>query len=283
MIIVVDSGSSKADWRIIEENGLKSVSTNGLNPVFRTQESIIQEVDEAFDEASVKQGASQIFFYGAGCWDEKRSHQLEAALGEVFPMAHIEVEHDLLGAARAVCRSQPGIACILGTGSNSCSYDGSDIVDNITNLSYLVGDEGSGSWLGKMLIRAYFYRELPSDLREAFEAEYPGGETEILANIYDKGTPNVYLASFTRFLATYREHAFIQRLLFDAFATFVDRHVRKYPGHMEMPIGFIGSVGFHFQDSIKLVLAERGMEPGLFIKKPIDNLVRFHEPSLSTN
>ncbi len=283
MIIVVDSGSSKADWRIIREGRLESVSTPGLNPVFRSQESIFQEIDRAFPDEAVRKGAAQVFFYGAGCWDHHRSQRIVDVLNEIFPAAAVEVEHDLLGAARAACYTDPGVACILGTGSNSCLYDGSEVIDNITNLSYLVGDEGSGSWIGKMLLRAYFYRELPSDLRNAFDRQFPGGENAILENLYDRGTPNVYLASFTHFLSDHKEHVFIAQMLFNAFGAFIDRHVRKYAGHQELPIGFIGSVAFHFQEIIKVVLQTRGLQPGLFIKKPIDNLVRFHEPSLSTN
>ena len=281
MIIVVDSGSTKADWKIISRETVESVNTRGLNPVFLSEAEIQEVTQKAFPEGYPTGDIRKVFFYGAGCWDKGRQKKVVNALSAVFRNAEVIVEHDLLGAARAGCGTAPGIACILGTGSNSCLYDGEQMTDNVTNLGYLVGDEGSGSWIGRMLIRAYFYRELPPDLRQAFDEQFPGGEQEILNNIYDRGTPNVYLASFTRFLAKHKGHIFVQKLRVEAFATFIDRHARKYEGHLNLPVNFIGSVAFHFQDIIRVVLQERAMIPGRFIKKPIENLVHFHEPALS--
>jgi len=278
MKIVVDSGSTKADWRVITDEQVDAVSSIGLNPVFRTVDFIRDETYQAFSEAGVAMGkAKEVFFYGAGCWDHKRKQKIIDGLQEVFPSAEINVYHDLLGAARAVCGLNPGIACILGTGSNSCLYDGEDVIDNVTNLSYLLGDEGSGTHIGKKLIRAYFYRELPKDLIEAFDDRFPGGTDNILNRIYGKETPNVYLASFTRFLGEHIDHIFVQRMVYRSFEEFVDRHVRKYKNHISLPVSFIGSIGYHFQDIMRVVLEERAMKTGRFIQKPIDSLVDFHK------
>lgn len=276
MIVVVDSGSTKADWRMIHETGIQPLSTMGFNPVFHSENKIYQELQEAFDEEVKPEEASHVFYYGAGCWDDKLKSVVSNAISRVFYRAEVEVEHDLLGAARATCGNDPGISCILGTGSNSCLYDGVHVTDNVTNLGYLLGDEGSGAYLGKKLIRAYFYRELPKGLREKLDEAYPGGQQEMLAHIYGKETPNVYLASFARFMGQNIGHPFIQRLLYDSFAEFVDRHARKYSNHLSLPVHFIGSVAYYFQDVIKVVLEERCMLPGNFIQKPIDNLVAFH-------
>ncbi len=277
MIVVVDSGSTKADWQIVRESGIENLHTHGVNPVFLSEADIYQTLAPAFEAHEASQKAQAVFFYGAGCWDEGRCSKIQHALQRLFPNAEVSVEHDLLGAARATCGNDPGIACIIGTGSNSCLYDGQHVTDNVTNLGYLLGDEGSGTWLGKSLIRAYFYREMPPDIRASFEARYPGGEKAILDNIYEsEETPNVYLASFTRFFSENREHLFIQKLLYDAFAVFIDHHVRKYAGHIHLPVHFIGSVAFFFQDVLRVVLAERAMKPGIFIQKPIDNLTAFH-------
>ena len=277
MKVIVDSGSTKADWKVVSENKVQSVSSIGLNPVFRSVEVIRDKTKEAFLKASIDlDKVKEVYFYGAGCWDRKRNQKVVDGLTQVFEKAKIEVHHDLLGAARAVCGLEPGIACILGTGSNSCLYDGEKVTDNVTNLSYLLGDEGSGTHLGKRLIRAYFYRELPKDLIGPFDERFPGGTDAILNKIYGKETPNVYLANFTKFLSDHKDHLFVQRLIFNSFAEFIDRHVRKYKNHISLPVSFIGSVGYHFQDIMRVVLDERAMNTGQFIQKPIDNLIDFH-------
>ncbi len=277
MIVVVDSGSTKADWQIVRDSGVENLHTHGVNPVFLSAEEIYQTLAPAFDGHEASSKARAVYFYGAGCWDEGRSGKIRTALQQIFPYAAVTVKHDLLGAARATCGKSPGIACIIGTGSNTCLYNGEDVIDNVTNLGYLIGDEGSGTWLGKALIRAYFYREMPPDIRAHFDARYPGGEKAILDNVYaGNDTPNVYLAAFTRFFSEHRDHIFIQKLLYDAFSVFIDRHVCKYEGHIKLPIHFIGSVAYYFRDVLEVVLAERNMKPGIFIQKPIDNLTAYH-------
>ncbi|MDZ4679697.1 MAG: hypothetical protein SH848_21185 [Saprospiraceae bacterium] len=276
MIAVVDSGSSKADWMLVGKERSWSVHTMGFNPVFHSSETIRKELDTAFEADVPKADVQQLFYYGSGCWDAKRKSVIADALKGVFGNAQLEIEHDLLGAARATCGTNPGIACIIGTGSNSCLYDGRDVIDNVVNLGYLIGDEGSGTHLGKQLIRAYFYRELPHDLIKAFEAAYPGGKDAILEKLYGTETPNVFLATFSRFLSEHRDHFFIQKLLYRRLSEFIDRHVRKYEGHLSVPVHFIGSVAYYFQDILKIILEERAMKPGIFIKNPIDRLVAFH-------
>lgn len=278
MKVIVDSGSTKADWRVVSDEAVDSVSSIGLNPVFRTVEFMRDETRQAFDDAQVAvDDVKEVYFYGAGCWDKRRKQKVADGLQPVFQNAKVYVYHDLLGAARAVCGKEAGIACILGTGSNSCLYDGEEVIDNVTNLSYLLGDEGSGTHLGKKLIRAYFYRELPKDLIGPFDERFPGGTDAILNKVYGKETPNVYLASFTKFLSDHVDHLFVQRLIYRSFEEFIDRHARKYKGHIGLPTSFIGSIAYHFQDIMRVVLEERAMNTGKFIQKPIDELVAFHQ------
>lgn len=279
MVVIVDSGSTKADWKVVNGQEVHSISTMGFNPVFHNSELIQSEVFKAFSKNTFPGETTHVYYYGAGCWDTRLKKVVEEALSQVFNHAAINVEHDLLGAARATCGNQAGIACILGTGSNSCLYDGRDVVDNVTNLGYLLGDEGSGTHIGKRLIRAYFYRELPKELKNAMDEHFPGGRQTILDNVYGKGTPNVYLASFTRFLHQYRHHPYFQTLLYLSFSEFIDRHVRKYHGHLGLPIHFIGSVAYYFQETLQAILEERNMTLGQVIQKPIDNLVGFHTSS----
>lgn len=276
MIVVVDSGSTKADWKMVNGKGVASISTVGFNPVFHSEEKIFGELKEAFGDQVPTSEAHQVYYYGAGCWDQRLKGVVAKALKRVFAQAEIQVHHDLLGAARATCGNTPGIACIIGTGSNSCLYDGIDVIDNVTNLGFLLGDEGSGTHLGKRLIRAFFYREMPKPLYDKLEASLPEGKQSILSNVYNGETPNVYLASFTKFMGDHQDHPFIQRILFDSFEQFIDRHVRKYKNHMSLPIHFIGSVAYYFREVLEVILAARDMEPGIFIQKPIDKLVGFH-------
>ena len=276
MIIIVDSGSTKADWEIVHPDGKRElISTMGFNPFFHNADRVESELKKDFVQKVDCAKVKEVYFYGAGCSDAMRCNIIKEGLVRIFTHAKIEVEHDLLASARATCGIQPGIACIIGTGSNTCLYDGKIIKDNITNLGYLLGDEGSGSHLGKLLIRAYFYRELPADIKVAFEAAYPEGKREILNKIYGDG-PNVYLASFAKFVSEFKEHFYIQKLVSQAFQQLIERHILKYEGCHSIPIHFVGSIAFHFQDILKMTLEEHDLTLGVVIKKPIDNLVAYH-------
>ncbi len=277
MLVVADGGSTKADWRIIfNGNTLHSTSTIGFNPFFFTSGAIEEELKRNFVKDFPVKEATKVYFYGAGCSDDYRCSILKDGLQPIFPNAKVIVDHDLMAAARATCDRKPGVACILGTGSNSCIYDGEKITDHITNLGHLLGDEGSGSYLGKALIKGYFYREFPEDIKKKFEERYSLGKRELINKIYDYNTANVFLASFAKFLSDNKEHIYIQNLVNKAFSEFIDRHVRKYKNHNTLPIHFVGSIAYHFKEILNLVLIERNLRLGAVIKKPIDNLVEYH-------
>ena len=277
MTIIVDSGSTKTDWIFLTKNG-REIHKNsmGFNPVFHSSESITRATQKLIDDDICSDDKGSIYYYGSGCWDEQRKQIVRDGLQAVFKHYKINVCHDLLGAARATCGQTEGIACILGTGSNSCLFDGQEVVDNVTSIGYMLGDEGSASHLGKKLIRHYFYREIPKDLITDLEAFIGGGKKEVLEKTYGNEHPNVYLASLARFLSQHLEHPFIQRILYRSLSEFIDRHVRKYDGHMRLPIHFVGSIACVFQEMLQIILAERNMIPGRFIKKPIDELKKYH-------
>jgi glucosamine kinase len=278
MIAIADSGSTKTDWLLIQDGHLFSeVSTIGLNPVFHTPSSIADAIQQPLQQASGHTPIEQIFFYGSGCWDQKRKAVVAEGLTKVFPGAKLDIHHDLLGAARAACGHQPGIACILGTGSNSCLYDGNDVIDNVTNLGYLLGDEGSGTHLGKKLIRAYFYRELPEDLITAFEVFYPDGKTGILDHLYEGPSPNTFLAKFSPFLSKHYKHPFVEELVGRSFEEFLRRHVFKYEGYQELPTSFVGSIAYHFRHILFQKMDELGLQAGIIVQKPIKKLLEFHQ------
>jgi N-acetylglucosamine kinase-like BadF-type ATPase len=279
MDIVADCGSTKCDWLIVKGGRDRDiVNTQGFSPFFHTTAEIeeilrTQLLPKLPDDAVV----NRLWFYGTGIHDADRAAIVQAAFQAVFPKAAIEVEHDLLGAARAVCQRSAGIACILGTGSNSCYYDGRQIVDNVPSLGWLLGDEGSGTHLGKALLRAWFYRELPADLQNAFEADYPEGPTAIKNRVYEKGG-NAYIATFTKFLGGHLQHPFVRRLVADCLGEFLDRHARKYSGHQHVPVHFVGAVAHHFSEILLECLRERKMQPGVIMRNPIHALGEYHLP-----
>ena len=276
MVIIADCGSTKCDWLLLHgARDQQMENTVGFSPFFHSTEDIRTILVEQLLPKLKAESVEELYFYGTGVHDEHRSEIIAAALRSVFPNAKIEVEHDLLGAARSVCGRSAGIACILGTGSNSCYYDGKDILDNVPSLGWLLGDEGSGTHLGKALLRAWFYRELPTDLQTAFNAEYPEGQDVIKDKIYDKGA-NAYLATFTRFLGDNLQHPFVQNMVASCLGEFLDRHVCKYNGYQHVPIHFVGSIAYHFQDVLVKCLEERKLKLGTVVRKPIYPLADFH-------
>lgn len=279
MDIIIDSGSTKADWRIItDKKAVQGFETIGLSPVLHSVRFIEKTIKEVLiSKAAFLNIMPKIHYYGTGCWDTPRKKVIADALWLAFPKASsIEVENDLFGAARATCGLESGIVAILGTGSNSCFFDGHAIREQVENLGYLLGDEGSGGDLGKALLRAYFYKELPAELSQKLAVFFPDGKTTLLNKLYQTERPNAYLASFTKFISTHKDHPYIQNLLEVSFASFIDQHLRKYNKHQSLPVHFVGSIAYYFQDFIKKLLADRNMQIGRIVKKPIDHLVKFH-------
>lgn len=278
MQLIADSGSTKADWALLSpDKSVRYIHTQGFNPVVHPRELFQDEVHKLAHDLLPGVSPTEVHYYGAGCWDYSRKKVISGVLGEAYPKAKIIVMHDLLGAARAACGHAPGIACILGTGSNTCLYDGTDVIDNVTNLGFMLGDEGSGSHLGKAFLRSYFYRELDDELNQAFEEWTTMDKSTVLDKVYDTELPNTYLASFTRFMGEHKEHPLIQKIVFNSFAEFLDRHVRKYDGHLKLPVHFIGSIAFHFQTTLLAALHERDLTAGRFVQKPIEALAAFHQ------
>lgn len=280
MVIIADCGSTKCDWLLVHGGRNQQLeNTVGFSPFFHSTADILNIIREQLLDKLDPLEVERIWFYGTGIHDEHRAEIVAAALREAFPQAEVEVEHDLLAAARATCGRSAGIACILGTGSNSCYYDGVTILDNVPSLGWLLGDEGSGTHLGKKLLRSWFYRELPADLVKSFEAEHPEGPDAIKDRIYEKGA-NAYLATFTRFLGENVQHPYVQHLVSDSLGEFLDRHVCKYQGFQHVPVHFVGSIAHHFQDILFKCMEERRLKPGVIVRKPIYPLADYHLISL---
>ncbi len=276
MVIIADCGSTKCDWLIVKGGRDQQLeNTVGFSPFFHSSTEIREIVETQLCPKIDPRAVTHLWFYGTGVHDEHRAAIIHAPLQLLFPTAVIEVDHDLLGSARAACGRTAGIACILGTGSNSCYYDGEKIVDNVPSLGWLLGDEGSGTHLGKALLRALFYRELPHDLVLAFEKEHPEGLDAIKDKVYEKGA-NRYLAQFTKFLGENMTHPFIKNLVAKSLGDFLDCHVLKYSGARSVPVSFVGSIAYHFQPILEECMKTRGLQLGNIIRKPIYPLAEFH-------
>lgn len=278
-IIVADSGSTKTHWRLIETDNsevLSSVETEGINPFFHNQEYIKKILNNNLLPALKDRDIDFIFFYGAGCSSDARRNLVKNALQSVFLSSTIHVEHDLLAAARATCKEEPGIACILGTGSNSCYYDGKKIMENIPALGYVLGDEGSGAYIGKEFIKLYLYKELPKKVCFEFEEKFKLSKDVILEEVYSKPNPNRYLATFVPFVKDNIYDKSVSNIVFNAFTSFFGSHIYKYKQHRSIPIHFVGSVGFIFKDILEDVAQRWLCNVGLVIQSPIDELVQYH-------
>lgn len=279
MICVADSGSTKTDWVVVDpESGAQAeITTIGFNPFFINPAEIGQALQAAFGPAHQK-NITRVHFYGAGCSSPERNNIISTGIKQVFSNAEVFVEHDLLAAARATCQFESGVACILGTGSNSCYYDGTVITDNVPSLGFILGDEGSGSALGRRLIQAFIYREMPPVLSQKFVETYHLDKETILDHVYKKPLPNRYLASFAPFCSDHISDPFIEALVNQTLEEFITRHVKKYPLLPTDKVGFVGSIAWTFREQVILLLHKHGLQEGVFIRKPIGHLVKYHVP-----
>lgn len=276
IILIADSGATKAEWCLLKNGRKKTFFTNGISPYFlsteQMQELIYKELYTKMKESSVE----AVYYYGTGCANPQNAKNVQSALKKIFTGADIEVQTDLMASARAVCRKEKGIACILGTGSNSCYYNGKKIVKNSPGLGYVLGDEGSGAYLGKKVIQYYLYNTFDEDLRQRFTDRFKTSAVEILDNVYKKPLANRYLASFALFLAENRGHYMVENILEDGLNDFFFTHLCKYSEVWKLPVSFVGSVAHGFKDIISDLCSSYQMELGTIYKNPMQGLVTFH-------
>lgn len=276
MKLIADSGSSKTDWVLIENgSGQKHYfQTQGLSPYFVKPDDFVSIVEDGLPVREIQ--PSGIYFYGAGCGTESKRNEVEGNLRRIFSHTKVEVFNDLQGAARALCGHQKGIACILGTGSNACLFNGEEIIEEATSLGFILGDEGGGAYLGKALVTAFLYNELPDDLLEKFVIEYHLDKATVLENVYRKPFPNRYLASFVPFLVQHKSNRYVSNLVGDAFNLFIERHIKSIYNYREFECHFVGSVAFVFESLLRKKMEHHGLKVGEIMNKPIDGLIRFH-------
>lgn len=277
MILIADGGSTKTDWRLISElNEIKAIQTSGFNPYLSTTSEIEEILWKELDPFIGNRNLQQVFYYGAGCSTISKNEIVADAIRKLFPQTEIFIYHDLLGAARALCGESEGIACILGTGSNSCLYDGSQIVESVPSLGYFFGDEGSGAALGKVLLKAYLHNELPSALMTAFKSRYQLSLENILDAVYNQAKPSRFLASFSAFIFEYKEHPFVKKMIFENFREFLHYFVMQYPGYSKLPVNCAGSIAFYYELLLKEVAKDLGITISKVIQTPIEGLVDYH-------
>lgn len=275
MQIIADSGATKCEWCILGIDSIQTIITAGISPYFLKVEEIIDLLQREL-LPFLPDMPEEVFFYGTGLGNPNNIVIIKKALKRIFKGARIKTETDLLAAARALCGTEEGIACILGTGSNSCYYNGEKIVKNIQGLGYVLGDEGSGAYLGKKVLQYYLYNTFDEDLNALFDARFVTTRVEILENVYKNPFPNRYLASFTIFLSENCGHYMIENILEDGLSDFFFNHIYKYTQSWTMPINFIGGVAYYFRDVLQDLCKAYELELGKIFKNPMEGLVKFH-------
>jgi glucosamine kinase len=286
MILIADCGSTKTDWVLIDDaERTHQYTTQGFNPYFLTSDeiaNIIQSELLPLLPAIVPEQPFSLFFYGAGCGVNSKNEIVRTALKKNFPYASIEIHNDLLGAARAVFGKEQGIAAILGTGSNTCYYDGNAIAENRASLGYLLGDEGSGAHISKMFIQDYLNEEMPKELANRFYERFRLSLDEILDSVYNKPMPNRFLASFSIFINENLREQYVIDLVATCFEQLFDTHICKYKKYKKVKLNCVGSVAFHYGDLLRAVASHKGVVIDKIVVTPIPGLMSYHLKEMSS-
>ena len=277
MILLADSGSTKTDWGLVENGKLvKRLRTSGMNPFQMSEEAITEEIKTHLVPELPGTVLDEVHFYGAGCTKEKQPIVERALRANLTINGECEVASDMLGAARGICGHKPGIACILGTDSNSCSYDGKNLVKNVSPLGFILGDEGSGAVLGKLLVGDVLKNQMPEAITKRFFEKYKLTSAEIIDRVYRQPKPNTFLASFVPFLEENIDEPKIYNLVKESFRSFLRRNVMQYDGWQTLPIGFNGSIAKIYKKPLLEALEEEGMHLGRIIQAPMEAMVEYH-------
>lgn len=278
ILLIADSGSTTSDWAIVNNGTTTLIKTPGINPVHQDDTTIDVTLSQALIPQMNGVMPTHIFFYGAGCVGGEANERLHNIMARHFAQAHISIESDLLGAARSLCGSHEGIAGILGTGANSCHYDGSKIVANVPPLGYILGDEGSGASLGKAFLRALLRNELPQELLSEFYETFATDYPSLIGRIYREPAANRFLASLSPFIARHIHIEEVRRIVAHTMAQYMDYHIMRYDFD-RLTLHLTGSVAYYYRDIITQVALKRGITVGNITRSPIDGLVTFHSHS----
>lgn len=276
MILIADSGSTKTEWVVLNNSQPEpSIFTNGISPIYLSGNEIISLLKKELTEIQ-HLPVKKVFFYGTGCNSIENNKRVSDAIGEFLNLSEVFVGSDVLGAARSLCLDKPGIACIMGTGSNSCYYDGNKIVSNISPLGYILGDEGSAAVIGKKLLSDVLKNQLPENVIKLFFETYKITSAEIIDNVYRKPFPSRYLGQFAKFISANIKVKELEQIVITSFNDFIERNVLQYPESRLYPVHFTGSVAYSFKPQLEACLTNYGLLPGVISLSPMADLIKFH-------
>jgi len=284
MILIADSGSTKCSWALCDTNGelIKEISTIGFNPYFIDHPAIISHLEKS-ELTQYKDKITYVFFYGAGCSSKEKNKIIELAFEEFFTGADISIGHDLDAACFAMYNGKPNITCILGTGSNSCFYDGKEIFEHGPSLSFIMGDEASGNYFGKKILSLYFNNIMPNELKEILEASFETDIDIIQENVYNTNRANVFLSKYFPFITQTKSHPLIQQLIKDTLDEFINLHVKGFSNCNEVEINFIGSVAYFLSEEIEDALKRNNLKAGKILQNPIKRLIEYHSEKIKNS
>lgn len=280
MILIADSGSSKTDWRVIREDGkVEQFRTVGFNPYYQKEEDMLRDL-QTKEMLNLNGAIKEVYFYGAGCTAEKNKASVRRVINAIIGDATVEVDYDLIAAAKATCGHKPGIACILGTGSNSGDYDGDTITSSRPSPGYLLGDEGGGSYIGRHFLQDFIYDDMPSEIRDLAIRELGLVTLDIQENVYQKPFPNRYMASFCKFIGEHKDHPYCFNLFYNGFVDFFKRHVMRYENYREKPVNFVGSISYYNSDVLRKVGTDLQVSIQIILETPIAGLTLYHQEKI---
>lgn len=282
MILLADGGSTKVDWRLVEgTKEVKQISTKGANPFFRSREDISEEIKKVINPVLNGHTIDSVHFFGAGCASPEKNKIVRDAIADNIKTSHIEVNSDLVAAAKGLCGTKKGIACILGTGSNSCFYDGEEIVENVSPLGYVLGDEGSGAVLGRLFLGACLKNQLTKGLKEKFLKEFDLTPATILDMVYRQPLANRFLASLSPFLIENIHDKTVYDLVYNAFKDFFVKNVMQYD-YKNNDVHFTGSVAYYYKDLVRKVGTDLNIKVGIISQSPMEGLIRYYAGECQT-
>ncbi len=280
MILIADSGSSKTDWRFIHESGeVDQFRTVGFNPYYQDADDMLKGL-QVPDILNLRELVGEVYFYGAGCTSDKNKQTVRQTINSIYPNAKVTVDHDLMASARATCGHQAGIACILGTGSNSGDYNGSKIISSRPSPGYLLGDEGGGAYIGKQFLQDFIYDDMPAHIRDLALEELKLSIFDIQENVYQRPFPNRYMASFCKFIADHKFDPYCYGLFYNGFLDFFKRHVMRYEGFQKKPVNFVGSIAYYNGDVLRKVGQDNDIHVHVILETPIAGLTLYHQEKI---
>jgi N-acetylglucosamine kinase-like BadF-type ATPase len=277
MILIIESGSTKSDWVLLNEGERTYFSTIGLNPYFHNEDDVEEAIRNNKGLYALKDAVSEVYFYGAGCSADHLNAIIKSGIQRVYSHASVAVDHDLNACAYATYSGEPAISCIIGTGSNSCFFDGERISEKVPALGYILGDEGSGTYMGKRLLADYLYHRLPEEMATAFRIETGLDKDGIVNHVYKEPNANVYLASFVPFIQKFSETNYVKELVLNGFKQFLQIHVCCFDNYQDYPVHFVGSISRIFKNELEQACTHYNIKLGNIVQKPVDGLVQYHE------